>query len=158
MISKDLLSSPAFIADCHLGRLAKYLRILGYDTLYFNHIGDNDLIRLSNTQDRIILTRDKELSLRKNANAFLLKPTDIKEQLATLFKHFGLSKDAHVFSRCIVDNTPLKVVEKEKVIDLLPEGVKKHFDFFEQCPACGRIYWHGDHYRNMMSLIDTLEV
>jgi uncharacterized protein with PIN domain len=156
MTSNDLPPSPKFIADCHLGRVAKYLRILGYDTLFFSHIEDNDLIKLSNAQDRIILTRDRELSERKSANAFLLKPTEIKEQLITLFEEFGLSRDAYDFSRCTVDNTPLEVVEKEKVIDKLPGGVKKHFDFFEQCPACGRIYWHGDHYRNMMSLLDDI--
>jgi uncharacterized protein with PIN domain len=136
--------------------VAKYLRILGYDTLYFSHIEDNDLIKLSNAQGRIILTRDRELSERKNANAFLLKPMKIKEQLMTLFEHFELSRETHSFSRCTVDNTPLKVIEKEKVIDLLPEGVKKHFEYFEQCPSCGRIYWHGDHYRNMMSLLNDI--
>jgi len=148
---------PKFIADCHLGRVAKYLRILGYDTLYFSHIEDSDLIRISNDEGRIILTRDRELSERKNANAFLLRATDTQSQLKTILEHFGLSKKIEERSRCTVCNTPLEHIDKEEVIDRLPEGVKKHFSFFERCPGCGRIYWHGDHYRNMVSLLDSIE-
>jgi hypothetical protein len=148
---------PKFIADCHLGRVAKYLRILGYDTLYFSHIEDNDLIKMANEEGRIILTRDRELSERKHANAFLLKPTETQSQLKTILEHFHLSKKIEERSRCIVCNTPLEQVDKEEVIDQLPEGVKKHFEFFERCPGCGRIYWHGDHYRNMVSFLKEIE-
>lgn len=148
--------TPKFIADCHLGRLAKYLRILGYDTLFFSHIEDRKLADMSLKEDRIILTRDRELSQRKRANAFYLQPTEIKAQLKVLFEHFDLHK-GQLLSRCIICNTPLRITPKEEIIDLLPEGVKKHFDYFEQCPTCKRIYWHGDHYRNMMSLLDELE-
>ena len=155
-MSKDL-SSIKFIADCHLGRVAKYLRILGHDTLYFTHIEDNDLIEMANDEGRIILTRDRELSQRKHANAYLLRSTDTETQLKTILEHFGLSKKIKGNSRCTVCNTPLKVVDKEAVIDQLPEGVKKHFEFFERCPSCGRIYWHGDHYRNMVSLLNSID-
>lgn len=152
-----LPSPPKFIADCHLGRVAKYLRILGYDTLYFTHIEDDDLIRLANEEKRIILTRDRELSERKNARAFLLRATDTKTQLQTILEHFGLSKKIGRTSRCTVCNTLLKKVDKEEVVDLLPGGVKKNFEFFERCPGCHRIYWHGDHYRNMVSLLDAID-
>ena len=152
-----LLPAPKFIADCHLGRVAKYLRILGYDTLYFSHIEDNDLIKLANDEGRIILTRDRELSERKHANAFLLKAMDTQTQLKTILEHFGLSKEVKGTSRCLVCNTPLESIDKEEVIDQLPEGVKKHFELFERCPTCHRIYWHGDHYRNMVSLLDSID-
>lgn len=148
---------PKFIADCHLGRVAKYLRVLGYDTLYFTHIEDSDLIKLSNAEGRIILTRDRELSERKNANALLLKTMDTQTQLKTILEHFRLSKKIEHTSRCTVCNTVLEEVEKEKVFDQLPVGVQKHFEFFEQCPGCKRIYWHGDHYRNMLSLLDEIQ-
>jgi len=149
------LKQPKFIADCHLGKLTKYLRILGYDTLYFPHIEDSQIIDLSLKEDRIILTRDRELSQRKKANAFYLEPTQIKAQLKILFEHFGLSKSI-LRSRCTICNKPLQIVKKEDILSLLPEGVKKHFDDFEQCPGCRRIYWHGDHYRNMMRLIESI--
>jgi uncharacterized protein with PIN domain len=152
-----LLLPPKFIADCHLGRVAKYLRLLGYDTLYFTQIGDSKLIKMANEEGRIILTRDRELSERKNANALLLRPTDTIPQLQTILDHFGLSKEVRDNARCTVCNTPLERVDKEEVIEQLPEGVKKNFEFFERCPTCHRIYWHGDHYRNMVSLLNEIE-
>jgi len=150
------LSSPAFIADCHLGKLAKYLRLMGYDTLFFSHIEDSDLIKLAVTEHRTILTRDRELSERKNAPVFFLAPTDTQTQLKTLIDYFGLTGHAASFSRCTVCNTPLEVIKKEKVIHRLPEGVKKNFAYFEHCPSCNRIYWHGDHYWNMVAFLEEI--
>ncbi len=142
-----------FIADCHLGKLAKYLRLMGIDTLYFPHIEDDELIRIANKENRIILTRDRHLSQRKNAPAFFLEPTDTKTQLIVLIEYYEL-KEYHVpFSRCIVCNTPLQVIEKDKVIDKLPEKVKEYFNYFEYCPNCNRIYWQGDHYRHMVEFL-----
>ena len=145
--------TPKFIADCHLGKLAKYLRLMGVDTLFFPHIEDNKLITIANQEKRIILTRDRLLSQRKNAPVFFLEPTDTKMQLHILIEHYKLKEHTAPFSRCIVCNTPLQVIEKEKIIDDLPEKVKKHFDFFEYCPTCDRIYWKGDHYRHMMEFL-----
>ncbi len=145
--------TPKFIADCHLGKLAKYLRLMGFDTLFFPHIEDNELILIANDENRIILTRDRYLSQRKNAPALFLEPTDTKAQLITLIDYYDLKKHPAPFSRCIVCNTPLQVIEKEKIIDSLPEKVKKHFDYFEYCPTCDRIYWQGDHYRHMMAFL-----
>ena len=145
--------SPKFIADCHLGKLAKYLRLMGVDTLFFPHIEDDRLITIANEENRIILTRDRLLSQRKNAPVLFLEPTDTKIQLQTLIDRYKLKEHTHLLSRCIVCNTPLQVIDKEKIIDRLPEKVKKHFDFFEYCPTCDRIYWQGDHYRHMMEFL-----
>lgn len=145
--------TPKFIADCHLGKLAKYLRLMGVDTLFFSHIEDEALIVMANDQSRIILTRDRSLSQRKNAPAFFLEPTDTKAQLKTLIKHFRLKEHAASFSRCIVCNTPLQVIEKERIMDRLPKKVQKYFDYFEYCPVCDRVYWQGDHYRHMMAFL-----
>lgn len=145
--------TPKFIADCHLGKLTKYLRLMGADTLYFSHIEDDELIAIANKENRTILTRDRSLSQRKHAPVFFLEPTDTKGQLQTLIKHYKLKKHPAPFSRCIVCNTPLQVIEKEKIIDKLPEKVKKYFDYFEYCKSCDRIYWQGDHYRHMMEFL-----
>jgi len=145
-----------FIADCHLGKLAKYLRIKGLDTLFFPHIEDDKLIIIANEDNRIILTRDRELSRRKNAPVFFLEPIDTKEQLKTLIDHYHLKENPVPFSRCIVCNSPLQVIEKEKIIERLPEKVKKHFNYFEYCPTCDRIYWQGDHYRHMMEFLEQV--
>lgn len=145
-----------FIADCHLGKLAKYLRIMGFDTLFFPQIEDDKLITIANKENRIILTRDRELSHRKNAPVLFLEPTDTKAQLKTLIKHYKLKEYPASFSRCIVCNSPLQVIEKEKIIERLPEKVKKYFDYFEYCPACDRIYWQGDHYKHMMEFLEQV--
>lgn len=148
--------SPKFIADCHLGKLAKYLRLMGIDTLFFPHIEDNKLIIMAKEQNRIILTRDRLLSERKNAPVLFLEPKDTKEQLKTLIEHYNLKEHSAHFSRCIVCNTPLQVIDKKNVIDRLPEKVKEHFDIFEYCPTCDRIYWQGDHYRHMMEFLEEV--
>jgi len=81
-----------FIADCHLGKLAKYLRLMGFDTLFFSHIEDNELIIIANEQNRIILTRDRDLSQRKNAPTLFLESTDTKSQLKTLIDCYDLKE------------------------------------------------------------------
>ena len=148
--------NPKFIADCHLGKLAKYLRIMGIDTLFFPHIEDDDLIIIANDEDRIIITRDRDLSQRKNAPTLFLEPTDTKAQLKTLIDYYELKEHPAPISRCIVCNTQLQVIEKEKIIDRLPEKVKKYFDYFEYCPTCDRIYWQGDHYKHMMEFLEEV--
>jgi uncharacterized protein with PIN domain len=147
---------PAFIADCHLGKLAKYLRLMGFDTLYFPQIDDDELIRLALEQDRIILTRDKMLSQRKNVPVLFLESMETKTQLQTLISHFRLKDHPAPFSRCIVCNTPLQVVEKEKIGHRLPQKVQHTFSHFEYCPHCDRVYWHGDHYRRMQQFLESV--
>ncbi len=147
---------PAFIADCHLGKLAKYLRLMGFDTLYFTQIDDNDLIALALEQNRIILTRDRALSERKNVPLLFLESKETRQQLQTLARHFHLKKHPAPFSRCIVCNTPLQIVDKEKVVDRLPKKVKRYFSHFEYCSVCDRVYWHGDHYRRIKQFLENV--
>lgn len=145
--------APRFIADCHLGRLAKYLRFMGYDTLYFPHIEDRNLIELARKEGRIILTRDAAMKQRKNAPVFFLKPIDPAAQIQTLCAAFGMRILDDAYHRCLVCNTRLETIGKTALNDTVPAAVKEHFDFFQQCPECGRIYWHGDHYQNMMTFL-----
>ena len=147
---------PAFIADCHLGKLAKYLRLMGFDTLYFTHIDDNDLITLALEQNRTILTRDKGLSERSKAPVLFLESMDTKTQLQTLISHFRLKEHPAPFSRCIVCNTPLQVIEKAEVMHRVPEKVLRHFSRFEYCSVCDRVYWQGDHYRHMKRFLESV--
>jgi len=151
----DTKTLPAFIADCHLGKLAKYLRLMGFDTLYFNSIDDNDLVEIADLQKRIILTRDKALNERDKAPTFYLKPIDNLEQLKVLQEHFSI-KSYRLIGRCIVCNTQLQSVEKSEIEDRIPQKVKHYFREFEICPACSRIYWHGDHYKRMMNTVDAI--
>ena len=144
-----------FIADCHLGKLAKYLRFMGVDTLYFSHIEDDDLVALANRENRVILTRDRELSRRKETPVFYLEPKEIVEQLKTVAREFKIEMMDDEYRRCLICNTRLQTIDKRSLGDEVPERVKAHFDFFQQCPDCHRIYWHGDHYRNMMAFLEN---
>lgn len=152
----DSKKVPAFIADCHLGKLAKYLRFMGLDTLYFPQIDDNDLIELANEESRVILTRDRELYERKKADCVLLQEVEIGKQLKEVVRRFDLKKNISDFSRCIVCNRPLVSVEKDKILDRLPPKVVKYFSHFELCEACDRLYWHGDHYKRMKAFVQKV--
>jgi len=151
----EIQTPPRFIADCHLGKLAKYLRVMGFDTLYFNTIDDNELIELASSEGRTILTRDRALHEREKAPTFYLEAVDNLEQLKALQEHF-LIKSHNLAARCIICNAKLQSIEKNRVEDKIPHKVKLYFSEFEICPICNRIYWHGDHYKRMMNTIDTI--
>ncbi|MEN8302764.1 MAG: Mut7-C RNAse domain-containing protein [Campylobacterota bacterium] len=146
---------PAFIADCHLGKLAKYLRVMGFDTLFFSTIDDNDLIELAKEQGRIILTRDRLLHERDKAPTFYLGSIDNLEQLQELQAEYSI-KEYSLLSRCIVCNTRLQSIEKSKIEEKIPPKVKKYFTEFEICSKCERVYWRGDHYKRMMLTINAI--
>jgi uncharacterized protein with PIN domain len=145
-----------FIADCHLGRLAKYLRFMGYDTLYFSHIEDNDLVVRAENEGRVILTRDVALSKRRNVPVYLLDPEETGAQLLDLAQRFSLRILEDDRRRCLVCNAPLVRVDKTALPKSVPEKVLDGFDVFRQCPSCGRVYWNGDHYRNLMTYLESV--
>ena len=154
--SDKTATAPTFIADCHLGRLAKYLRLLGFDTLYYNSISDDELIERSNEQLRIILTRDRALYERRQAACIFLHEVETRSQLLELIGILKLRTRCRPFSRCLRCNTLLEVVSKKEVIDRLPPKVVQFFNDFQHCPTCNRIFWHGDHYRHMQHNVDVL--
>jgi len=156
MKETQLKSKPRFIADCHFGKLAKYLRLMGFDTLFFPQIDDNDLIDLANSEGRIILTRDKELFQRQKADCTLVDAVKIDKQLQELSTVFELVKYQRPFSLCIVCNEPLHVVDKESILHRLPPKVIRYFSYFEICDKCQRIYWQGDHYKKMKASLEKM--
>ena len=149
------MGTGRFVADVHLAKLAKYLRLLGFDTLYYNRIEDDTLICIANEQDRTILTKDRALCERCE-RCYLVKGKKLKEQLQEVLEKFGLHIEAP-FSRCMVDNAPLEVVEKKEVEEQLPPKVKSFYEDFWRCRECGRIYWHGSHYEKMRRFIEDLD-
>ena len=126
-----------------LGKLAKYLRFLGYDTYYPKKgMEDDELIRIAREENRIIITRDKELA--KRSDGFYVTSENYLEQLKMVIEKFKLS-DENMLTRCSVCNEPLVPVEKEKIKDKIPPYVYEHNDEFYICPKCGRVYWWGTH-------------
>lgn len=143
-----------FLADVHLGRLAKYLRLLGFDTLYFTNIDDNEIIDIAKKEKRVVLTKDRRLCERIKDICYLVKSKGPKEQIREVAKEFNLKKDAKPFTRCLKDNALLEKVEKEKILDRLPPKVKIFYDDFKICPLCHQLYWLGSHYERMKKFMD----
>ena len=143
-----------FVLDVHLGRLARYLRLLGLDALYRNDYDDHTLIELSLDERRIILTRDKSL-LKHGAvtHGYWLRQTEPLLQLREILHTFDLQESCRPFTRCMACNGALQKVDKTTVLQSLPPRVREVFDDFVQCLACGRVYWRGSHYERMLQLV-----
>ena len=146
-----------FIADKMLGRLAKWLRILGYDTVYFRHVRDSELLRLSILEKRVLLTRDTLLIRRRGIKNFLFISYDQPfEQIKQVVRELNIPYPAEPFSRCIMCNDLLEPYSKEDACRAVPEYVCKTQDVFGQCPTCNKIYWKGTHYERMEKILRKL--
>ena len=133
-----------FIVDAMLGKLAKWLRILGYDTYYRPDIPDDELLQIANAEDRIVLTRDTRLTKRRICRRYLLVAHDLLEdQLRQTIEEFHLS--AFPFTRCLICNVIIRQVEKSAVQNRVPAYTFKTQSSFAECPRCGRLYWPGTH-------------
>jgi uncharacterized protein len=142
-----------FIADVMVGKLARWLRVLGFDVAYSNNYADDEIIQTAETEDRVILTRDTGLTKRRTKTRCLLVSSgNHKEQIRQVIDEFGL-KDFNVFSRCLECNALLEAVDKEDVFERIPPFVYLTQNRFAICPLCKRVYWHGTHANNMLSRI-----
>lgn len=151
------LPEMRFIADTHLGRLAAYLRMLGFDTVYRNDYRDEDLAGISAREKRTLLTRDRGILKRTIiTRGYCLRHTDPPRQLVEVLQHFELFRVIDPFKRCMHCNGVLRPTQKEAVSDRLLPDTKQHYDEFFLCPQCGRIYWKGSHYRRMQRFIESV--
>jgi uncharacterized protein with PIN domain len=143
-----------FVADAHLGGLARFLRMAGFDTLYDNNIHDDEIEQLAFDEDRVVLTRDRELLKRRTIThgcyIHALKP---EQQLRELFDRLDLAGSAEPFSLCLHCNAPLRAVDKADVLEQLPPAVRETHDEFNTCDCCGRVYWKGSHWKRMTDLL-----
>ncbi len=146
-----------FVADCHLGRLVTYLRMLGFDTLYRNDYEDEELVRLSVDEGRVLLTQDRGLLRRKEiSRGYLVRESDPRRQIKEVLSRFDLHGAIEPFGRCLRCNTLVKPVPKEAISDRLPPETRARYDEFWVCPSCERIYWMGKHYHHMQQFIEEL--
>ncbi len=152
---KPATAPVKFLADGMLGRLAKWLRILGFDTLYDPALDDYALLRLARAEGRVLLTGDRELAHRPGAQSLLIESTELEAQLRQVIVALHLHPDA-AFSRCPVCNTPLETLERETVRDRVPAHVLKTYIEFRHCPHCDRVYWPGTHRARMLEMIARL--
>jgi uncharacterized protein with PIN domain len=146
-----------FIADAHLGQLAKNLRMLGFDVLYRNDYSDAEIARIAVEEERIVLTRDRDLLIRKEiVRGCYVHAITSDEQVAEVVARFGLSDIARAFSRCLNCNGMLRVVEKSTVADRVPHHSRQFYDRFFECDACARVYWEGSHVARMRRRIAAM--
>jgi len=147
-----------FLLDSHLGRLAAYLRMLGFDCLYRNDYDDAELAELVQREKRILLSRDRRLLMRKVVQyGYCLRSLEPPEQLTEVVRRFDLADKIRPFHRCLRCNGALQPVSKETVLDRLEPLTKIHYDEFSLCPACDQVYWKGSHVERMEKLIESVK-
>ena len=152
------MRQPRFIADVNLGRLARKLRLLGFDTLYRNDYLDEEIIRIAIEEHRIILTRDAELlKNHRVTHGYWLRSTLSEAQIKEVVEKFDLYSLIKAFSRCMVCNGLLNPVAKAEIVHLLKPQTRHNFDRFFRCRDCRKIYWQGTHYQRMLSFISDLQ-
>ncbi len=147
-----------FILDNHLGKLAASLRMLGIDTLYRNDYQDDELAATAASEQRILLTRDRRLLMRKAIpRGYCVRQDDPRAQIRAVVQRFDLYTHIRPFQRCLRCNHPLQPVPKAQVLERLEPLTKRYFDEFAICPACDQVYWKGSHYEHMKVLISELQ-
>ncbi|HLH00616.1 MAG TPA: Mut7-C RNAse domain-containing protein [Bryobacteraceae bacterium] len=151
------LRNPRFILDVHLGRLAAYLRMLGFDSVYERSRDDAILARISADEHRILLTRDRGL-LKHGAvtHGYWVRETNSRRQIGEVMDRFSLAAAARPFTRCMACNGVLKPVSKDEARSAVPERALDHYDEFRRCSQCVRIFWKGSHYARMQRWIAEL--
>lgn len=157
VIQGNLAISPRFILDNHLGKLASHLRMLGIDTDYSNQYQDQQLADFAVANGRILLSRDRQLLMRKTIRyGYLLRSMIPDEQLVEVLERFNLFTEIQLFKRCMTCNHLLEPVEKQQIEDQLQPLTRKYFFDFHICTGCGQIYWPGSHVERMQTRLKEI--
>jgi len=154
---RSINGAPRFLLDNHLGKLALYLRMLGFDSLYRNDYQDDELAEVAHKEHCILLTRDREL-LKRGVILFgyWIRSLDPKVQIVEVLQRYDLFKKIHPFNRCLRCNNQLEAVEKEDIIDRLEPLTRRYYNEFRVCTNCNQIYWKGSHYKRMKEFLDRI--
>ncbi|MGE5521583.1 MAG: Mut7-C RNAse domain-containing protein [Candidatus Dadabacteria bacterium] len=146
-----------FIADVHLGRLARALRMLGFDTLYRNDYTKTEVVELAASQRRTVLSKDPAFG--KNSNPFIkIESDNWMDQLKQVLNACNLKNEIAPFTRCMVCNGMLVLVNKDEIAGKLEPNTRNYYHEFWQCENCSRIYWKGPHYNRMIKVIQQLDL
>ena len=151
------LRNPAFILDVHLGKLAKYLRMTGFDTLYEKNYVDSEIVEISHKERRIILTRDIGILKHKTIrHGYWVRSQNPKEQFREVIKRFDLYDIIRPFHRCINCNGLISKIQKDQIVNQLEPNTRNYYHEFYRCGSCKKIYWKGSHYERMQKFILSL--
>lgn len=149
---------PKFVIDSHLGKLARHLRLLGFDSIYEKIFPDARIVEVAERENRVILTRD--IGLLKNRSVkqgCWLRSTDPAKQLKEVLKKYHLHARIKPFLRCLKCNGRITRIAKHKIIDQLPEKVKEYYKRFYLCRCCQKVYWQGSHYDKLLKLVNKVK-
>jgi uncharacterized protein with PIN domain len=139
-----------FVVDCMLGKLAKWLKILGFDTIYLNKAEDRDLLLIGRRQQRVLLTKDNRLlAAAKDIRSLFIESDDWPEQLGQVLDTYKLADSVRPHSRCLACNVELKSIPKKAARNLVTPFVLEKASSFAICPSCERVYWPGTHFHSM---------
>jgi len=153
------LRETRFVLDCHLGKLARHLRMAGFDRLWETDYGDEEIVALSVTQKRVVLTRDKGLLKRRAVErGHFVRETQSEKQFCEVVRAFQLERLLKPFTRCRVCNSTLREVSGESVRGRVPEKVRGAQEDFTECPDCGRVFWRGTHYERLSRILRAVAV
>ncbi len=156
-VRPEPLRRVRFVLDAHLGTLARYLRLCGFDTLYRNDYDDEELAGISAEQHRILLTRDRDVLKRRIVtHGCFVRNDRPREQLVEVLQRFQLTEAITPFTRCTRCNGRLQEVEKEDIADRLEPLTRRYYQRFRQCTGCGRIYWRGSHVQHIERLLEEV--
>lgn len=153
----SLPAPPRFILDNHLGQLATYLRLLGFDAQYHNHYQDEELAQLSHEEERVLLTRDRRLLMRKIiVYGYWLRAKNPRQQLIEIIDRYELREYIRPWHRCLRCNGRLQPVPKEAILERLEPKTKKYYHEFHMCQVCQQIYWKGSHYKPLRQFVEDI--
>jgi uncharacterized protein with PIN domain len=146
-----------FVADNHLGKLARYLRLLGFDTAYENAWDDAELVEISVGQHRILLTRDVELLKHGDLeHGYFVRSTDARQQVLEIIRRFHLEESLEPFTRCMTCNGGLSDVDRWEVEDEVPTATFQNVDRYKRCDSCGQVFWKGSHHPELQKIVESV--
>jgi uncharacterized protein with PIN domain len=142
--------NPRFIIDANLGKLAKFMRLLGFDSLYRNDYRDAEVVAIAVNEQRIVLTRDRRLLYIKHiSHGYWVRAVDVESQIDEVLRRFDLFRSIQPFARCLVCNGIMAPVTKADILDRLEPKTRLYYEVFQRCTDCRRIYWEGSHMEDM---------
>jgi len=146
-----------FAVDVMLGKLARWLRILGYDTFYNPNLSAMELLKIARDENRLLLTRNKHLlSQADSVQHLLVESNHPKVQLKQVIVTFNLDTSSYIFRLCTLCNTEVHPLPKDKLPDNIPKSIRDGTEFFYQCPHCLRVYWKGSHIKRFREFLNSL--
>jgi len=156
-LRKTPLRRNKFIADIDLGDIVKYMRALGFDTYYDVLFSSREIIDISKTENRIILTKSRKLlKFKEVSHGIFIHPGTTIEQTRRIIDYLDIKDDIKPFSRCLRCNSLLCAVRKEKIIDRIPPKTMELCDEYVHCQSCDKIYWKGTHFINMKRVLKQI--